>query len=1021
MLTNFTHGRAAVLCFGGWGMQTMLHLWPRLQATQEQRAAMGATGADLSRITSFAAIVPDPLLDAYGQAQFYVRQPRLEQMPPPFYVEKLLAKLDRDQHDAFDAQTAGMLTMAEKRTSLLLRSTDAVLKPLDYHGVGFTTAAVGLAPNADRMPQSSPHVRRATRIDLFRTALTHAEHLARLLEIHLLDPIRQDMLVEDDPFVQTTLYIVAPLFEPLAAALVWPVIAQLMARVGHRHVAQVVALLATGSYATDLTRSVEDATAYVALSELEVLTGVRHDLQERDLAVMRTLVNSAAPALAEHVSQPLFDTIYLLDREKSNQGLAQDSHELAVVAANALEALTVGGGNLLIQEQLGYSLYAGEVRPYSLVGAATDYVPIAQLLHAVNRQEESRLVREWVLRNTDEEPTATNPLTRPASHATSPTMNDMGMTQKEALAQLMLRLPDFQGNAAPATVEELAVQEAFVLPKPMAIDLRRAPAAGWGDAFQAHFDALAEYANLAVGAQALDEAWGTQAVKIGQEWILHEDDDRLLPRTVTRMQERLLEILAASPTGLTGAQNQVKRWLHEIEQGRQKVWSIATPNARQLAHAQRQLSLRNWGVNYNQAVANTTPLAKILLRALIAIGVVAVLSFGYLLAMGRSWDPVVDGLSLLGFTLAIIIVSIVIYRLAHNRIHTLRQERIALAQTELTAQLQAKVSDGLVRGYDRLTELLKSWSQMLAEAAGELNALSTAPAIPVVPPQGVTPLPLYQPHLNQGLWDRCLEYLRTQQDAHGHGSEDRLGRIWGTPAWREEMMHILSGATPVSGQSPARTIAQFIRNTVRRSVAPVSLEQPNPVRSELIRNLAQEFTIEHLLWRNLAAEAEIARRLRAIERGSRQTFTNETPEASVQRRFVETAWHRAKPAGNYDVADRLAVYGTTIDFAAVSGESGSDLTRTLLDEFKLTLLPTDNPFSITFVRTVHGLALADLDCTSRYRTELHHLSPEERALVLLVDDPDDTFYALQVTERTRAEKMLPYGREVGAAKPQIQK
>ncbi|MEZ4620408.1 MAG: hypothetical protein R2867_33560 [Caldilineaceae bacterium] len=41
--------------------------------------------------------------------------------------------------------------------------------------------------------------RRATRTDLFRTALLHAEPMARLLETNLLDPIRQDDLVDDDP------------------------------------------------------------------------------------------------------------------------------------------------------------------------------------------------------------------------------------------------------------------------------------------------------------------------------------------------------------------------------------------------------------------------------------------------------------------------------------------------------------------------------------------------------------------------------------------------------------------------------------------------------------------------------------------------------------------------------------------------------------------------------------------------------------------------------------------------------
>ena len=78
MIIHSTHSRAAILCFGGWGLQVMFHLLPRLQAAQEQRAAQGAEGADLSKITSFAAVLAEPLLDGEGRAQFYVRQPRLD-------------------------------------------------------------------------------------------------------------------------------------------------------------------------------------------------------------------------------------------------------------------------------------------------------------------------------------------------------------------------------------------------------------------------------------------------------------------------------------------------------------------------------------------------------------------------------------------------------------------------------------------------------------------------------------------------------------------------------------------------------------------------------------------------------------------------------------------------------------------------------------------------------------------------------------------------------------------------------
>jgi hypothetical protein len=1018
MIIHSTHSRAAILCFGGWGLQVMFHLLPRLQAAQEQRAAQGAAGADLSKITSFATVLAEPLIDSEGRAQFYVRQPRLEQTLPPFYIERVLTRLERESLRAFETQASSGLTVAEKRAMLLLAATEAMLQPLDYGDAGFFVPA---QPSTSNLQQSTIS-KRATRGDLFNAALTHAEHMARLLETCLLDPIRQDLLLEDDPFVQTTLYVVAPLYEPLTAALIWPLVAQLMKRAGRQHIAQVIGLFATGSYATDMTRSVEDAAAFAALCELETLTGVRHErntkYEMRNAEQgLRKIVAELAPTLSEQVGQPLFDFAYLLDREKSNQGLAQNSHELAVVAANALEALSLSGGNLFIQEQLGLGLYGSEARPYSLIGAACDYVPLAQILHAVNRQEESRLVREWVLRNTDEKnpPSGTGqgrdvaPL--PFLKKSGKEEVHFGSMQRAALAQVALRLPDVLSNPTPLTVNELEVDEGFVLPAPIAIDLRRAPAAEWGVAFQAHLHEREEYLGLAVGAQAMNEALGAEVISPNKEWFLYEADDRILPSLVMRMQSHLLDDLAASPTGLTRAQAQARRWLYELEQARQKLWSTATPNARGLAQVQRQLALRNWEAAYAQTIANTPAFATIMLRTLVAIVIVALLSLGYLTIVGRSWNPNEDGLSLLGFALGIMAVNGLAYRLSRMRIRRLRKARVALAQAELRAQLQESVTDGLVYASDRLADLLTNWGQMLAEAASELNALSTPPTIPAVPPPGVPLLTLYQPHLNPALWERCLDYLKTQQDAQGQRSEDRLDKIWGTSTWRNEMKQILSGGAPQGGQTQARTIAQFIRDTVRQSVAPVSIEQPNTVRSELIRSLAKDFSIEHLLWRSAAEEEAIQRRLRALEGTSAQPPSAEQGERLSNRRYVENAWNRAKPTGNYDVADRLAVYGTTIDFAAASGLADSDLTRALLDEFNVTLLPTENPFGITFVRTVHGLGLRDLGAIARYQAELGYLSAAERALILLPTEPNSALYTLPHKPSTRSAQPLDYPKQ----------
>ena len=94
MIPGATRSRAAILCLGGWGLQTMLHLAPRLHAAQEQRNATGVDGPDLTRITRFAALLPSDQLnhqDEIALNLFTLQDYRL----PPFYLERLLTGLMR--------------------------------------------------------------------------------------------------------------------------------------------------------------------------------------------------------------------------------------------------------------------------------------------------------------------------------------------------------------------------------------------------------------------------------------------------------------------------------------------------------------------------------------------------------------------------------------------------------------------------------------------------------------------------------------------------------------------------------------------------------------------------------------------------------------------------------------------------------------------------------------------------------------------------------------------------------------
>jgi len=276
---------------------------------------------------------------------------------------------------------------------------------------------------------------------------------------------------------------------------------------------------------------------------------------------------------------------------------------------------------------------------------------------------------------------------------------------------------------------------------------------------------------------------------------------------------------------------------------------------------------------------------------------------------------------------------------------------------------------------------------------------SQVDAAPTIPPADVPPVHLFVPHMDDALWARCRDHLRSQEDPHGHRGEERLGQLWGGITWRRRMHFLLFGGPRPDAQAP-RTVAGLVAETIAQAVAPITVlgqdREAASSRMQLIRELAHDHSLEHLAWRT----AQLARpahyhpylgwtREGEAGHGMGNGYLNGNGDnggrGQDMRRFLESLWNRAKPTANYDVADRLVVTGVEVDFAAVSGGGESDLNEAVLGEYRLARLVTGDPFTVTCVRTVHGLGLDDLESVHHYRSELARLSGAERGLILLVD------------------------------------
>ena len=1038
----------------------MLHLAPRLQAAQEQRVATGVDGPDLTRITRFAALLPGDQLDQQGQlalSLFTLRDNRL----PPFYLERLLHDLDRS---AASVSGESPLAASQRRASLLLAAAGDRLLPLQWQAApgmsgrssssprrglpwpfrrsnkaadsGKTSAGAEGVPGVS--PASSTSLDPPTRRHAFRAALQAGDSIAHLFASNIIDPIRADTHVPGDPFVQTTLYVIAPLYEPLTSALIWPTIAHQLNYLGQRHIAQVVGIFAAGSYATDSSRVIEDGSCYAAMAELEALTGLRpanlnrfiSSIWKDDAGAQDTKSSfNVSDALSRHsagasyslpeewLGRPLFDRIYLVDREKSNQGLAGNSYELSVLVGNALQSFIAADGSAYIDEQVGIDLRNASERPYSLLGAAADYAPLDYILQTAQEHEGKRLLRELILPEGAEGAPGAPP--RAAADSLEPLapLQELGATSQQALIQLIEQMPELFDELNPQSIRQLAVHPGYVLPTATARKLRGLDPVRWQAAFDKHLQGVLAQFEQSIDAAALDAAWGLAALR--EDGLPRApSDNRFLPTVSRQMRARLFALLSAQPSGLAQTRRQLRQWLFELEQERYALAHSENEGVPPTAanHTEHRSALSDWRARYLRTLGDQPSLFGSLTRALALLSGIVLLTLLYLFGSGLmdnmavlingETNPVVlmgllndafaeavvdfidseaNAATFIGLMIGAFLGATTSFRTRARRVRRLRRERVNLACAELTARLQDGVRRGLGRVHDHLQQMLQQMDRVLEETCEILQEWSVSDAMPPLPPEGMISSHLYRPHLNPTLWERCRAFIRGSQDAEGRRGEARLQEIWSSGGAREQLAALFTGQNAPS-RPLAQALASHIRGGAQAAAAGMRANETDMARQEFVRTLAQEYNLEHLLWR---------------EASSAEDFTSFypdgefTPVSTTTLRYLESMWNAAKPSANYDVSDRLAAHGLPVEFAAVSGAADSDLTEGVMQSLRIPRLLTANSFQITFVRTLHGLELNDLGSMSRYLAELGRMNAASRQQVLLTDAAQAGLYNQQ--------------------------
>jgi hypothetical protein len=806
----------------------MLHLWPRISALQEEQHFLGTVEGDpatIGRTSAFTTILPNPIVgdDANAYRPFAVLQPHPHNYPPPFFVERELSDIfkllgEPSANIGGGANHLKNLLYGERLGVELFRRADGgrpwpqtlpsqtaipYVLPIPFESLGIK-------------PTDPPTVTPGQRLDrreMFACGLSWSNVLAHALFRYVIDPTRLDQLNPDQPFVQTNLYVVASLAEPLSSALIWPLLAELKETLSTSNLVRVVGIFATGSFAPDATRSIEEAACYAALCELEALQGVpSKEGSTNDLRAVVGRMMSNRPSWTDRVGMPLFDHIYLLDREKSNQSLARDSLEMTVLAANALEAFLTVQGDTYIDQNLVYRTPASLLGTYSLLGSASNYVPLGAYLQAALDEEKKRLARELILEESPQEKQVDKSLIalgatpegvvrdlleprtiRVFSRISKP---PAGRTRRRVLRILpwTRKRATFTSEVDDDWLPDLFIRRAYIFPPSVEAQMQEPKTAWrWRAVTESQADTAIRDIEKGLKTTYLENVWGlfynTPEVEEGnveatladyhtRTWAERRiDDPRTLPHAVYLALQQSVADISSGPGGLRLARARVKAWLDETNRLLRTKRVTDHAQVEQWAEQDRD-DYRAWQRKFVRVAGGPPHAAASGVRAVLFGLFLSFVAVVWLLSQTTAVDPYVYLLTGVVLTSIMVLVGLTPHMIWLYQIQRVKTRRIALALRRAEHIANKLLRETLLELYRQLRDHLKAMHNQLDATVEDLEKWAQ-PRDPVpIPPSEAIATHLHTPFIDTRLWEQAKERLRNHPAPKGANNSEYLTSSW---------------------------------------------------------------------------------------------------------------------------------------------------------------------------------------------------------------------------------------------------
>ena len=679
--------------------------------------------------------------------------------------------------------------------------------------------------------------------------------------------------------------------------------------------------------------------------------------------------------------------VHLIDREKSNQALAESALDLAVLAGNAVEAFLAADGLGHLERSLGPETVTG--RPsYSVLGAASDHVPLAEYITSAIEEEQKGVIRSAILAAGD------RPVTVEAE------LQALGATP-DAFVRRFLDAggtPMFElatDPPSPAWPPEVRIAEGYLLPKAEASDLRETKdPMRWRELLEFRAAGVAAEVKRVYGAAQV--AWGLPPDDLDggerdpssalggdlepTDSAISRANFRVIPKAADLAAEQIVADVCSAPDGILRARARLSGWLgavgallHDLQQE-----TGATANDDDAY----QTRLDAWQWAFTSAAASHPQTLRLWVRVLV-VACLGSLGLAGILLLQRSFDLGREGRIALvvGLAGALAVLGAAAWFATSGRMRRLKRQRIALAQEDVSRLATRLLRRGLFRAYSQLAGELAGLQVAVEDALVDLSDWARAEPELQRAASDAGDVPTRAAVTHEELWESVRDHVRRESADGEHGLE-RFRALWrkdgnDSPQWLPEGSRLARrlrtalderrqahGDAPSMARSAGRSIAEVFRAYVARATeyhCPTHrLFADHP---DLVRTAIGQYGAERLL---------------LADHGHEPAGAADHNGADV----VEDLYVRAKPSAGFEVTHLLSSDVLEVEFGVAADGPASPLRR-VFEQRGMPLLTSRDPLALSLVRTVNRLGPSELILTERCRDEFIRLSQSDRTMLSL--------------------------------------